>query len=387
MIYLDNAASTMIHPDVLDSMMPYLAGQYGNPSSIHRHGRVARKAVKKAREQVASLINALPSEILITSGGTESNNTAIRGVVSQYPSCHIITSSIEHDAVLEPCRMLSREGYDVEYLPVDGLGMTSPPDLRARLTDRTRLVSVMFGNNEVGSIQPISELAAVCRGRKILLHTDAVQAVGKTPIDVRELGVDLMSISSHKLHGPKGVGALFVREGTRIDPMLLGGGQERGMRSGTENVAGIVGFGRACEMAREGMGENTAYLQGLRDALVRGVLEAIPAVTLNGDPALRLANNAHFTFLGVNGEDLIIKLDEYGVAASTGSACSVNVQKASHVLEAMGFSSEQIAGSLRLTVGMFNTMDEITQVTGILGDVVRELRAVSPFKEKYSFTE
>ncbi len=387
MIYLDNAASTMIHPDVLDSMMPYLAGQYGNPSSIHRHGRVARKAVKKAREQVASLINALPSEILITSGGTESNNTAIRGVVSQYPSCHIITSSIEHDAVLEPCRMLSREGFDVEYLPVDGLGMTSPSDLRARLTDRTRLVSVMFGNNEVGSIQPISELAAVCCGRKILFHTDAVQAVGKTPIDVRELGVDLMSISSHKLHGPKGVGALFVREGTKIDPMLLGGGQERGMRSGTENVAGIVGFGRACEMARGGMGENTAYLQGLRDALVRGVLEAVPAVTLNGDPALRLANNAHFTFLGVNGEDLIIKLDEYGVAASTGSACSVNVQKASHVLEAMGFSSEQIAGSLRLTVGMFNTMGEITQVTGILRDVVRELRAVSPFKEKYSFTE
>lgn len=387
MIYLDNAASTMIHPDVLDSMMPYLAGQYGNPSSIHRHGRVARKAVKKAREQVASLINALPSEILITSGGTESNNTAIRGAVSQYPSCHIITSSIEHDAVLEPCRMLSREGFDVEYLPVDGLGMTSPSDLRARLTDRTRFVSVMFGNNEVGSIQPISELAAVCRGRKILFHTDAVQAVGKTPIDVRELGVDLMSISSHKLHGPKGVGALFVREGTKIDPMLLGGGQERGMRSGTENVAGIVGFGRACEMAREGMGENTAYLQGLRDALVRGVLEAVPAVTLNGDPALRLANNAHFTFLGVNGEDLIIKLDEYGVAASTGSACSVNIQKASHVLEAMGFSSEQIAGSLRLTVGMFNTMGEITQVTGILRDVVRELRAVSPFKEKYSFTE
>ena len=387
MIYLDNAASTMIHPDVLDSMMPYLAGQYGNPSSIHRHGRVARKAVKKAREQVASLINALPSEILITSGGTESNNTAIRGVASQYPSCHIITSSIEHDAVLEPCRMLSREGFDVEYLPVDGLGMTSPSDLRARLTDRTRLVSVMFGNNEVGSIQPISELAAVCRGRKTLFHTDAVQAVGKTPIDVRELGVDLMSISSHKLHGPKGVGALFVREGTKIDPMILGGGQERGMRSGTENVAGIVGFGRACEMAREGMGENTAYLQELRDALVRSVLEAVPAVTLNGDPALRLANNAHFTFLGVNGEDLIIKLDEYGVAASTGSACSVNVQKASHVLEAMGFSSEQIAGSLRLTVGMFNTMGEITQVTGILRDVVRELRAVSPFKEKYSFTE
>lgn len=377
----------MIHPEVLDSMMPYLAGQYGNPSSIHRHGRMARKAVKKAREQVASLINAMPSEILITSGGTESNNTAILGVAAQNPSCHIITSSIEHDAVLEPCKMLSRKGFDVEYLPVDMFGMICQADLRAHITDRTRLVSVMFGNNEVGSIQPISELTSVCDEHKILFHTDAVQAVGKTHIDVRNLGVDLMSISSHKLHGPKGVGALFVRKGTHIDPMILGGGQERRMRSGTENVAGIVGFGQACEMARTGMRKNITYLQGLRDALIRGILEAVPAVTLNGDPVLRLAHNAHFTFLGVNGEDLIIKLDEYGVAASTGSACSVNVQKASHVLSAMGFSSEQIAGSLRLTVGMFNTIDEITQVTGILKDVVRELRAVSPFKEKYSFTE
>lgn len=377
----------MVHQDVLDSMMPYLAGQYGNPSSIHRHGRMARRAVKKAREQVASLFNALPSEILITSGGTESNNTALRGVAVQDPSCHIIASSIEHDAVLEPCRMLSSEGFDVEYLPVDRLGMTSPDDLQTRITDKTRLVSVMFGNNEVGSIQPISEIAAVCRKRKILFHTDAVQAVGKTPIDVREIGVDLMSVSSHKIHGPKGVGALFVRKGTKIDPMILGGGQENGMRSGTENVAGIVGFGRACEMARANMRKNVAHLQGLRDALIRGVLEGIPATTLNGDPASRLANNAHFTFLGVNGEDLIIKLDEHGVAASTGSACSVNVQKASHVLNAMGFSSEQIAGSLRLTVGMFNTMDEITQVIGILKDVVRELRTVSPFKEKYSFIE
>ena len=376
----------MVHPDVLDSMIPYLAGQYGNPSSIHRHGRTARKAVKRARGQVASLINALPSEILLTSGGTESNNTALRGVAALNPSCHVIVSSIEHDAVLEPCRMLSREGFDVEYLPVDRLGMTSPADLQTRITDKTRLVSVMFGNNEVGSIQPISEIASVCRRHKILFHTDAVQAVGKTPIDVRKIGVDLLSISSHKLHGPKGVGALFVRKGTMIDPMMLGGGQENGMRSGTENVAGIVGFGKACDMAKAGMHKNVVHLQKLRDALIWGILKDIPKATLNGDPALRLANNAHFTFLGVNGEDLIIKLDEHGVAASTGSACSVNVQKASHVLGAMGFSSEEVAGSLRLTVGMFNTLDEITQATRILKDVVRELRAVSPFKEKYSFT-
>ncbi len=376
----------MIHRDVLDSMMPYLAEQYGNPSSIHRHGRAARRAVRKAKGQIAALINAKPSEILITSGGTESNNTAIMGVAAREPSCHIITSSVEHDAVLEPCRMLLDEGFDVEYLPVDGFGVISPSDLQDRITDRTRLISVMFGNNEVGTVQPISELARICCDCGVLFHTDAVQAVGKTPIDVRALGVDLMSISSHKIHGPKGVGALFIRDGIRVDPLILGGGQERGLRSGTENVAGIVGFGRACEIARENLHDNIAYLKGLRDALVRGVLDAIPAVTLNGDPASRLANNAHFTFLGVNGEDMIIKLDEYGVAASTGSACSVNVQKASHVLQAMGFSREQITGSLRLTVGTLNTMDEMAQAIEILKKVVRELRAVSPFKEKYSFT-
>ena len=386
MIYLDNAASTMVHRDVLDSMMPYLAEQYGNPSSIHRHGRTARRAVRKAKGQIAALINAKPSEILITSGGTESNNTAIRGVAAREPSCHVITSSVEHDAVLEPCRMLLNEGFDVEYLPVDRFGVISPSDLRDRITDRTRLVSVMFGNNEVGTIQPISELVRICHDCGILFQTDAVQAVGKTPIDVRALGVDLMSISSHKIHGPKGVGALFIRDGIRIDPLLLGGGQEHGLRSGTENVAGIAGFGRACEIARENLHDNIAYLKGLRDALVGGILDEIPAVTLNGDPASRLASNAHFTFLGVNGEDMIIKLDEYGVAASTGSACSVNVQKASHVLQAMGFSREQIAGSLRLTVGIFNTMDEMVQAIEILKRVVRELRAVSPFKEKYSFT-
>ena len=387
MIYLDNAASTAIHPDVLTSMMPYLSQWFGNPSSIHRQGRMARKAIKNARMNIASLINASPSEILITSGGTESNNTALKSVAAQQPSSHIITSSIEHDAILEPCRALSNQGFDVEYIPVDKFGRVSIDDLQSKITDRTCLVSVMFGNNEVGTIQPISEIAKICQNHNILFHTDAVQAVGKMPIDVKDIGVDLMSISSHKLYGPKGVGALYVRKGTKIDPMILGGGQEGGLRSGTENVAGIVGFGKACEIARICMRQNTAHLQSMHNKLIEGVLGSISATTLNGDPVSRLINNIHFTFLGVNGEDLIIKLDEYGVAASTGSACSVNTQKASHVLEAMAFSSEQISGSLRLSTGMFNTEDEIIRVTQILKDVVSELRAVSPFKEKYSFID
>ena len=387
MIYLDNAASTAIHPDVLTSMMPYLSQWFGNPSSIHRQGRMARKAIKNARMNIASLINASPSEILITSGGTESNNTALKSVAAQQPSSHIITSSIEHDAILEPCRALSNQGFDVEYIPVDKFGRVSIDDLQSKITDRTCLVSVMFGNNEVGTIQPISEIAKICQNHNILFHTDAVQAVGKMPIDVKDIGVDLMSISSHKLYGPKGVGALYVRKGTKIDPMILGGGQEGGLRSGTENVAGIVGFGKACEIARICMRQNTSHLQSMHNKLIEGVLGSISATTLNGDPVSRLINNIHFTFLGVNGEDLIIKLDEYGVAASTGSACSVNTQKASHVLEAMAFSSEQISGSLRLSTGMFNTEDEIIRVTQILKDVVSELRAVSPFKEKYSFID
>ncbi|MDC0329415.1 cysteine desulfurase [Nitrosopumilus sp.] len=385
MIYLDNAASTQIHDDVLNSMLPFLKEQYGNPSSIHRYGRLTRKAIHKARKQIASLINADPAEILITSGGTESNNTALVGISSQFPSSQIITSSIEHDAILEPCKKLISNGFQVDYLSVDKFGMIDVLDLQNIISKKTSLVSVMFGNNEVGTIQPIKEIAKTCHENQILFHTDAVQTVGKIPIDVRELGVDLLSISSHKLHGPKGVGALYIKDGVKIDPIILGGGQEFRLRSGTENVASIVGFGQACEIAQNNLDENNTLMKKLQSVLVKKVLEEIPQVTFNGHLESRLSNNVHFTFLGVNGEDLIIKLDEYGIAASTGSACSVNTQKASHVLESMGFSLEQITGSLRLTVGIFNTENEINETVDILKKVVKELRAVSPFKEKYSF--
>lgn len=385
MIYLDNAASTQIHDDVLDSMLPYLKEQYGNPSSIHRYGRLTRKAIHKARKQIASLINADPAEILITSGGTESNNTALVGISSQFPDSQIITSSIEHDAILEPCKKLNSKGFQVDYLPVDKSGMINIEDLKNMISKKTSLVSVMFGNNEVGTIQPISEITKICHENNVFFHTDAVQAVGKLPVDVKKLDVDLLSISSHKLYGPKGVGALYIKDGVKIDPMILGGGQEFRLRSGTENVASIVGFGQACEIAQNYLIENISLVKKLQTILVKKVLDEIPEVTFNGHSELRLSNNAHFTFLGVNGEDLIIKLDEYGIAASTGSACSVNTQKASHVLESMGFSLEQITGSLRLTVGIFNTENEINETVDILKKVIEELRAVSPFKEKYSF--
>jgi len=385
LIYLDNAASTQIHEDVLNSMLPYLKEQYGNPSSLHRYGRLAHKAIEKARKQIASLINAEPSEILLTSGGTESNNTALRGIALKNPSGQIITSSIEHDAILEPCKKLAQNGFDVDYLPVNQFGMVEYSDLKNHISEKTSLVSIMFGNNEVGTIQPISEIVKICNEHKVPFHTDAIQAVGKIPIDVKELNVDLLSISSHKLYGPKGIGALYIKNGIDVDPIILGGGQEHGLRSGTENVASIVGFGKACEIAKNNLNENISQVKKLRDTLVEKVINEIPKVTLNGHSQSRLPNNAHFTFLGVNGEDLIIKLDEYGIAASTGSACSVNTQKASHVLQAMGFSHEQITGSLRLTIGIFNDQKEIEQTVDILKKVVKELRSVSPYKEKYSF--
>jgi len=385
LIYLDNAASTQIHEDVLNSMLPYLKEQYGNPSSLHRYGRLAHKAIEKARKQIASLINAEPSEILFTSGGTESNNTALRGISMKNPSSQIITSSIEHDAILEPCKKLAQNGFDIDYLPVDEFGMVKYSDLKNHISEKTSLVSIMFGNNEVGTIQPISEISKICKQYKVPFHTDAIQAVGKIPIDVKELDIDLLSISSHKLYGPKGIGALYIKNGIDVLPVILGGGQEHGLRSGTENVASIVGFGKACEIAKNNLNENISQIKKLRDTLVEKVLNEIPEVILNGHSHSRLPNNAHFTFLGVNGEDLIIKLDEYGIAASTGSACSVNTQKASHVLQAMGFSHEQITGSLRLTIGIFNNQKEIEQTVSVLKKVVKELRSVSPYKEKYSF--
>ncbi len=385
MIYLDNAASTQVHEKVVDEMIPYFREQFGNPSSIHKYGRLASMAVQNARKRISALINAEPKEILLTSGGTESNNTALYGIIYKNRGKHIITSSIEHDAILEPCKSLEEEGFQVTYLPVDKYGLVDLDDVRNAVSADTCLISIMFANNEVGTIQPIKEICKIAHVNKILMHTDAVQAIGKIPIDVEDLGIDLLSISSHKINGPKGIGALYIKSGTNLDPLILGGGQENGLRSGTENVPNIVGFGKACQLAKDNMEQNERHFRKLSTNLTTKVLQEIPYVTFNGHPEKRIPNNTHFTFLGVNGEDLIIKLDENGVAASTGSACSVRIQKASHVLKAMGFSHEQVTGSLRLTIGTANTEKEIDGTVEILKNVVAELRAVSPYKKKYNF--
>ena len=385
MIYLDNAASTPVHQKVIEEMIPYFSEQYGNPSSIHKFGRTANAAIQTARKRVAELIGAEAREILLTSGGTESNNTAIYGIAMQGRGRHVITSAIEHDAILEPCRKLEKDGFRVTYLPVDKHGLVSVDDLKGQITPETCLITVMFANNEVGTVQPIREIAEVARQHNIPFHTDAVQAVGKVPVNVKELGVDLLSISSHKINGPKGVGALYIRKGLQVSPLILGGGQENGMRSGTENVASIAGFGMACKLAGENLQQNMSHYKNMTSKLSQRILSEIPGTTLNGHPEKRIPNNAHFTFLGVNGEDLIIKLDENKIAASTGSACSVRIQKASHVLKAMGFDHEQISGSLRLTVGTANTDAEMDQTVDVLKKVVAELRAVSPYKGKHNF--
>ncbi|HJN19845.1 MAG TPA: cysteine desulfurase family protein [Candidatus Nitrosopelagicus sp.] len=388
MIYLDNAASTEIHPEVVKEMLPYFDKYYGNPSSIHQFGRKAKNAIEKARKQVAALIGAEPNEIIFTSGGTESNNTIFYGIISQgekFELSHIITSSIEHDAVLEPIRQFEKNGCQITYLPVDKHGMINLDDITKSISKQTVMISIMFANNEVGTIQPIKEISKICNKYQIPLHTDAVQAVGKIPINVKELGVDALSISSHKINGPKGVGALFLKKGSTTTPYIVGGGQENGMRSGTENVASIVGFGKACEIAKDKLSDNISHFQTLHSSMLSRIVKEIPHVKLNGHPQNRIFNNIHLTFLGINGEDLIIKLDEHGIAASTGSACSVHTQKASHVLKAMGFNHEQITGSLRISFGYTNTLDEVEQTVEVLKKVVSELRSVSPYKTKYNF--
>jgi len=389
LIYFDNAASTAVHPEVVKEMLPYFDVQYGNPSSIHQFGRKAKNAIQKARKQVAALIGAEPDEILFTSGGTESNNTILYGIPklqgSHLDQNHIITSSIEHEAILQPCKEFENIGIKITYLPVDEHGIVNPDDITNSINPHTVLVSIMFANNEVGTIQPIKEISEICKKYQIPLHTDAVQAVGKVPINVKELGVDALSISSHKINGPKGIGALFIKKGLKIVPYITGGGQENGLRSGTENVASIVGFGKACEIAKERFNENISHFQTLHSSMLSRIVKEIPHVKLNGHPEKRIFNNIHFTFLGVNGEDLIIKLDEHGIAASTGSACSVHTQKASHVLKAMDFNHEQITGSLRMSFGYMNTLDEVEQTVEVLKMVVAELRRVSPYKTKYNF--
>jgi cysteine desulfurase len=388
-IYLDTAASTPVADEVIAEMLPYMKERYGNPSSIHKFGRETTRAIHLARKRVAEMIGASSSrEITFTSGGTEANNLALKGtamhIKSKMPEKNmIITSSIEHDAVLEPCKDLEDRGFVTIQLPVTGEGLVRPSELKSVISNDVALVSIMYANNEVGTIQPIKELIEIAHQAGAIFHTDAVQAAGKLPLNVKNLGVDMMSLSSHKINGPKGVGALYIKSNLKILPIIHGGGQEWYLRSGTENVPGIVGFGKACDLATNRMRQYQEHVAGLRDYVVERVLKEIPMSRLNGLRTERIPNNTHFTFFGVNGEDLIIKLDENGIAASTGSACSVKKQKQSHVLKAMGFSYEEITGSLRLSLGMHNTRDEVDRALDILSSVVKELRELSPFKSKY----
>ena len=389
-IYLDTAASTPVADEVIAEMLPYLKERYGNPSSMHKFGRETTRAIHLARKRVAEMIAASsPGEIIFTSGGTEANNLALKGaaihVKSKMPKKNrIITSSIEHDAVLEPCKDLDDRGFVTMHLPVTGEGLIRPSELKNMISDNVALVSIMYANNEVGTIQPIKELVEITHQAGAVFHTDAVQAAGKLPLNVKSLGVDMMSLSSHKINGPKGVGALYISSNLKILPIIHGGGQERDLRSGTENVPGIVGFGKACELASKRMMHYQEHVAGLRNYVVERILKEIPRSRLNGLRTERIANNAHFTFFGVNGEDLIIKLDENGIAASTGSACSVRKQKPSHVLRAMGFSYEEITGSLRLSFGMHNTKDEVDRAINVLSSIIKELRELSPFESKYA---
>lgn len=379
-IYLDHAATTPVHPEVAEAMRRCLVDVWGNPSSIHAQGREARLAVEAARERVAALIGARPREIVFTSGGTEADNLAILGAARRRreKGDHVITSAVEHHAVLHACEALREEGFRVTVLPVDGDGLVDPEDLRRALDERTVLVSVMLANNEVGTIQPVRELAALARERGVPFHTDAVQAAGQIPVDVDDLGVDLLSLSGHKIYGPKGVGALFVRRGMRLDPLVYGGGQERRLRPGTENVPGIVGLGKAAELARQELPERARHAAALARRLREGVLERVPATVLNGHPTRRLPNNVNVSILGVQAESVLLNLDLRGVAASSGSACAAGSLETSHVLRAMGVPAERAEGALRLTLGRGNTEDDVDAVLEILPPLVEKLRGLSP---------
>jgi cysteine desulfurase len=377
-IYLDHAATTQIDPEVLEEMLPYLGTQYGNPSSIYGLGRRARAALDAARDLVAGAIGAQSREVIFTSGGSESDNLALRGVAyrNRERGRHVICSQVEHHAVLHTCQDLEREGFDVTYLPVDADAGVRPSDLEAALRDDTILVSVMTGNNEVGTVEPVRELAAVTHARgSAYFHTDAVQAFGKTPVRVDDLGVDLLSISAHKIYGPKGVGALYVRMGTRIQPLVTGGGHERNRRAGTENVAGIVGLAKAVEIAIRDFDRDTAHLRAMRDRLIDGVVRSIPRARLTGHAEARLAHHASFVFPGIRGDSLLMLLDRDEVYASSGSACTSGSLEPSHVLLAMGISAQDALGSLRLTVGKRTTAEEVDRAVDTISRAVAQLRA------------
>jgi cysteine desulfurase len=381
-IYLDHAATTPVAPEVLTAMLPYYTEMWGNPSSIHRAGRQAADGMDEARAQVAGLLNALPKEIVFTSGGTEADNLAIFGTAMTKADAgrHIITSAIEHHAVSHACEALRRRGWEITTLPVNGAGLVDPDDVRAAIRPDTVLVTIMHANNEVGVIQPIADIGAICREAGVWFHTDAVQTVGHIPTPVNELNVDMLSLSGHKLYGPKGVGALYVRRGVRLVPQIYGGGHERNLRSGTENVPGIVGLGAAAVLAQQEMVSEATRQAALRDKLLDGLVERIPDLFVTGHRTQRLPNNASIITKYIEGEAQLLRLDAVGIAASSGSACTSGSLDPSHVLLAMGIPVEFAHGSLRFTLGRGTTEAEIDYVLEQLPPIVEGLRAMSPFK-------
>ena len=384
LIYMDNAATTPTRPEVVRAMMPYFTGDFANPSSIYELAQRSRGAVDAARRAVARCIGCRASEVVFTSGGTESDNAALKGVAFALKNVgnHIITTSLEHHAVLHACHQLEQFGFDVTYLPVDEFGLVDPADAAEAVTDRTILVSVMMANNEIGTLQPIAEIASAIRreseriGQRIYFHTDAVQAVGAVEVDVRALGVDLLSLSGHKLRGPKGVGALFIKRGTPFEPLITGGGQERERRSGTENVPGIVGLAEAVRLACEELTDTATHTAHLRDRIIAGIQDRIERVKLNGHPSRRLPNNVSLSFEDVEGEPILLGLDFAGICASSGSACSSASLEPSHVLTAIGLPADLAQGSLRITVGRDNTEEEVDYMMNTLSDLVSRLRAM-----------
>lgn len=380
MIYLDNSATTPLNEEVLKEMEPYFCEYFGNPSTLYSLGQKSKEALEKARKRVANAINAKPEEIIFTSGGSESDNLAIKGIAfkNQDKGKHIITSEIEHPAVKETLVFLESIGFEVTYLPVYGDGIIKIEDLKKAIRDDTILITVMHANNEIGTIQPIAEIGKIAKEKGIIFHTDAVQTFGKIPVDVEELCVDLLSISSHKIYGPKGVGALYIRKNTRLVPQIHGGGQERGLRSGTENIPGIVGFGKAAEMAGENQKKDYDYLIQIRDGIIDKVLEEIPASYLNGDKEKRLPNIINFRFSAIEGESLILLLDAKGINSSTGSACSSKNLKASPILKALGLEDVDVHGSLRLSLGLENSIEDVDVVVEAIRESVETLRKMSP---------
>ena len=379
-IYLDYAATTPTHPAVVRAMTPYFNQAFGNPSAIYSYGQEAKNGIELARSKVAGLIGARDEEIVFTGGGTEADNFALKGVAfaNRKKGNHIITTAIEHHAVLETCKFLGKMGFKITLLPVDKYGLVDPDNVKKAITAKTILISVMHANNEVGTIQPIAEISQIAREAGVYLHTDAVQSAGHIPADVNQLGVDLLSMSAHKLYGPKGIGALYVRKGTKLVSFMHGGGQENGRRAGTENVPGIVGFGKAAELAVQEIKEEEDRLTGLRDKLISGILTNIDHTYLNGHPVKRLPNNVNVSIEFVEGESMCLNLDAVGICASTGSACSSESQEASHVLLAVGVEPVKARGSLRFTMGKWTTEEEINSVLEFLPRVVSKLRKMSP---------